>query len=73
MAVTGNSMVTNNTVLCLPPLRKCGAELGREVSSAEKGPLRDPHGWKCPWTGEEVCFCPAEWSKLNLSVFGKKK
>lgn len=54
VAVTGNSMVTNNPVLYLSLLRKCGAELSREVSSAEKGPLRDPHGWRCPLTGGEV-------------------
>lgn len=60
MAVTGNSMVTNNTVWYLSLPRKCGAELSREVSSAEKGPLKDPHGWRCPLT-VEVCFCSAEW------------
>lgn len=34
-------MVTSNTALYLSLLRKCGGELSREVSSAEKGPLKD--------------------------------
>lgn len=34
-------MVTSNTALYLSLLRKCGGELSGEVSSAEKGPLKD--------------------------------
>lgn len=68
-------MVTSNTVLYLSLLRKCGGELSREVSCAEKGPLKDPHGWQCSTlalTGE-VCVCPTERNKLNCSVFENRK
>ena len=69
-------MVTSNTVLYLSLLRKCGGELSREVSSAEKGPLKDPRGWQCSasaLTGGEVCVCPAERNKLNCAVFDNRK
>lgn len=68
-------MVTSNTVLYLRLLTKCGGELSREVSSAEKGALKDPQGWECSasaLTGE-ACVCPAKRDKLNCSVFKNRK
>lgn len=62
MAVTRSSMVTSNAVLYLSIKRKCGGQLSREVSSAEKGPLKDSYGWHCSalaLTGGEVYICLA--------------
>ena len=69
-------MVTGSAAPYVSLLRTCGAELSREVSSAEKGPLKDPRGWErsaSAWTGGEVCVCPAERSQQNCSVFENRE
>jgi len=43
VVVSRSSMVASNTVQNLSRLAKRGGELSREVSPAEKGPLKDPY------------------------------